>query len=201
MVFSVYFYSKIIVLLLVISSFSLERCKSIEHYIRDAHYFYFGIDFPYWYSVAQAEKESLCRHNVLSYDGVGSEGFAQITHKIWERELDKQGITEIKSLKNHAKAQAYINYRAYKESRCKKLFEMYQIYNGGKLVSKEISNSCSWEYGYKVCKRKNVCVYFKDNVCLQFKNACDINYSYSVAIYRLAQKYRKVGSDGKYKYW
>ncbi len=181
---------------------AVERCEALAPDIRKAHYFYFGADFPYHYSIAQAEKESVCRHSILSSDGVGSEGFAQITWSVWKQALQKEGISEIKSIPNHAKAQAYINYYSYNQSYCKKLFEMYQIYNGGSLVSKELrkTNSCRWEDGYRVCKRKDVCVWQTSAGCKQWRNACDINYEYSYKIYTIAQKYGIIQST-KYLFW
>lgn len=182
--------------------FALERCNSLIPYIKDAHFYYFGVDFPYAYSVAQAEKESRCKHHALSTDGIGSEGFAQITYPWWKSELDKEGILEIKSLKGHARAQAYINYRAYQQSYCKKLFETYQIYNGGNLVSKELqrAGSCKWEDGLKVCRRKDICVWRTEKECKQWRNACDVNYEYSLTIYKLAPKYGFTDSE-KYPFW
>ncbi|MFN3471706.1 MAG: hypothetical protein ACK4ZR_03785, partial [Aquificaceae bacterium] len=176
MVFNVLVYSQVI-----------ASCLALEPYVRDSHWFYFGVDFPYHYSIAQAEKESKCIHHVLSTDGIGSEGFAQITYRWWKEKLDKEGIPEIKSLKNHARAQAYINFEAYRQSACKKLFEMYQIYNGGKLVSKEIFPECKWQIGKERCRRKDVCVMFKRGECVQYRNACDINYGYSEYIYKRGQ--------------
>lgn len=183
------------------SAISLERCKKLINDIRTSHFYYFGVDFPYWYSVAQAEKESACRHNVLSTDGIGSEGFAQITYRWWQKELSKEGILEIKTIQNHSKAQAYINYYNYKRTVCKKLFEMYQLYNGS-FVSKDLkrANSCKWEDGLKYCIPKTICVYKVKGECRQTRTSCDINYSYSSKIYKLSQKY-KTGTDGSYKFF
>ncbi|MEM0325327.1 MAG: hypothetical protein QXW35_05475 [Candidatus Aenigmatarchaeota archaeon] len=181
----------------------LKNCLDLENYIKNAHYFYFGVDFPYWYSISQAQKESNCRHNITSLDGIGSEGFAQITYRWWKSKLDQQNIPEIRSLHNHARAQAYINYEGYKNSRCKKLFEMYQIYNGGYLVSRELAraNSCNWEDGFKACNRKDICVWQTKDGCKQWRNACDINYSYSLKIYELGQLYSRGLKSTKYQYW
>ena len=183
--------------------YSLERCKQLVQPIRVAHYEFFGIDFPYWYSVGQAEKESLCRHSVLSSDGIGSEGFAQITYRWWKDKLQNVGIYEIKSIKNHAKAQAFINKYEYDRTFCRKLFEMYQRYNGGSLVTQELqrARSCKWEDGYRVCKRKDVCVWVTPSGCKQWRNACDINYEYSLKIFKFGQKY-KTGTDSvEYPFW
>ncbi len=178
-----------------------NRCISLKNDIKRAHFYYFGIDFPFWYSIAQAEAESQCRHNILSKDGIGSQGFAQITFSVWKNQLFKEGIKEINTISNHSRAQAYINFVNHKQSYCKKLFETYQMYNGGSLVSIELkrARSCQWQDGYRVCRRKNVCVLKKGQTCIQYRNACDINYSYSKKVYQLAQKY-KIGID-KYIYW
>jgi len=185
------------------STYALEKCKNLIPDIRKAHYYYFGVDFPYWYSVAQAHKESLCRHNVMSLDGIGSEGFAQITYQWWKDKLAKEGIHEIKSITNHARAQAYINYYYHKQNPCNKLWATYQAYNGGTLVFKEIerAKSCNWEDAKKVCRRKDVCVWQTPQGCKQYRNACDINYEYSLKIHQIAQKYR-IGTDSsKYPFW
>lgn len=200
---------KFVCLLLLLSStniYALERCQALVPDIRSAHFKYFGVQFPYWFSVAQAEKESNCRHYIKSTDGIGSEGFAQITWRWWSTQLIKQGIYEIKSITEHAKAQSYINYTYYKQSYCKKLFEMYQMYNGGALVCKELqrAKSCNWSDGKNVCKRKDVCVLVSNTGCKQWRNACDINYSYSLTIWSLSPKYAptKVQNKcGTYNYW
>jgi len=184
-------------------TFAFESCKKLIPDIRRTHYYYFGVDFPYWYSVAQSEKESLCRHNIMSLDGIGSEGFAQITFHWWKDKLAKEGIHEIKSIANHARAQAYINYYYHKQNPCKRLWATYQAYNGGTLVFKETekAKSCNWQDAKKVCKRKDVCVYMTKDGCKQWHNACDINYEYSLKIYQIAQKYR-IGTDSpKYPFW
>ncbi|MGC8869623.1 MAG: hypothetical protein ACP5PT_00835 [Brevinematia bacterium] len=180
-----------------------ERCIKLIPDIRKAHEFYFGLNFPYHYSVAQAEVESNCIHNIFSNDGVGSEGFAQITFVIWKEKLKNENINDIYSIKNYARAQAYINYLQYKQSYCKKLFEMYQRYNGGSYVTKELilSNSCNWSDAYKVCKRGNVCVWKVNNICKQYKNACDINYNYSLTIYKKSINYKLISDERGYAYW
>jgi hypothetical protein len=177
----------------------IGRCISLEPAIRKAHFYYFGLNFPFWYSVAQAEKESQCRHNITSTDGNKSEGFSQITYSLWKDKLQKADIPEITSIPNHAKAQAFINKYYYDRIICKRLWAMYQAYNGGLLINKELQNSCNWSKAYKSCRRKNVCVWKTKEGCKQYRNACDINYEYSVLIYKLGQKYKK-GTD-YYLFW
>ncbi|MEM4385372.1 MAG: transglycosylase SLT domain-containing protein [Candidatus Anstonellales archaeon] len=173
--------------------YSLESCKAYIQDVRSFHRQYFGTDFPYWYSVAQLEKESSCRHNILSSDRVGSEGLAQITYSLWKDKLSSEGIKEIKTISNHLKAQAYINKYYYTRlNHCdKKLWAMYQAYNGGFLVEKEcrLANSSVKSEARKFCNRRDVCIRFKGNKCIQYRNACDINYEYSDKIYKLSGKY------------
>lgn len=179
-----------------------KRCQNLIQPIRKAHYLYFGLDFPYWYSVAQAEQESLCRQTI-SRDGIGSYGFAQITWKYWKKKLKKAGIDNIHFTDDQAKAQAYINHYEFKKTYCKKLFEMYQRYNGGSWVTKELKKSkiCKWVEGLRHCKRGMVCVYYKHGKCIKKKSACKINYNYSLEIYKKSKKY-KSGKDGKlFKFW
>lgn len=184
----------------IFSATPLQRCKSIEHEIKRAHLYYFGLDYPYLFSLAQAQVESQCRHQITSSDGIGSEGFAQITFRWWNKYLLSEGIKEIKSITNHAKAQAFILRYEYDRTYCKKLFEMYQRYNGGSLVTMELkkAGSCEWSDGYNVCSRKDVCVLKTKDGCKQYRNACDINYEYSVHIYDIGIKF---GARETWVYW
>lgn len=195
---------------------ALQRCKQYAHDVKRFHNWYFGIDFPSEYSVAQLHKESLCRNHILSSDGIGSEGPAQITFRVWKKQLEDAGITEIKTIPNHLKAQAYINHACYEQAACKRLWVMYQIYNGGGLVNAEIARAgeCDWTKAYRACKRRDIV--FGNR---QKRNACDINYEYSLKIYEIAEAYRgyigqsriydafgvrnsgTVPSIGGYEYW
>lgn len=176
---------------------TLERCQELSQDVRVAHYYYFGVDFPYEYSVAQLQQESNCR-NVISRDGVGSEGPAQITYRLWKSALVTQGISEIRTTKNHVRAQAYINKSAYNEAQHKKLWIMYQIYNGGGLVNKEVrlAGSPDWKLAYLKCRRK--VVHFSDG---SSENACDINYDYSQRIFKYSEKYRLFPHGKSYPFW
>lgn len=176
---------------------ALERCKKYAHDVKRFHAYYFGIDFPYHDSVAQLQKESLCKNNILSSDGIGSEGPAQITFRVWHNALQKEGIPEIKTISNHLKAQAFINRQAYDQAVCKQLWVMYQTYNGGPLVNKEIrrAGSCDWQKAYAVCQRK--VIVFNNG---QRRNACDINYEYSRKIYDIGQQY-KTFESGTFPFW
>lgn len=176
---------------------TVERCQSLSQGVRRAHAYYFGVDFPSGYSVGQLQQESNCR-DVISRDGVGSEGPAQITYRLWQGPLQKQGVNEIRTVGKHLKAQAYINYAAWKQAEHKRLWIMYQIYNGGGLVNKEIrrAGKADWKAAYSVCRRK--VVRFKDG---STESACDINYDYSKRIYRYGQRYGVLGESKQYPFW
>lgn len=181
-------------------AYPLERCNDYARDVRTAHFQYFGIDYPWWYGVAQLQKESNCR-NVLSKDGVGSEGPAQITYRIWKNPLTKEGIPEVRTRKNHLRAQAFINYDCWKQAEragYPALWVAMQIYNGGGLVLKELNRSgdFSWQAARDACRRKNIT--FSNG---QVRNACDINYEYSKILFKYADKYRIGSESEKYPYW
>ena len=56
------------------------ECLKYKLFIKSASENYFGVNYPYWFSIAQAHVESGCSF-VVSMDGHGSIGFAQITPK------------------------------------------------------------------------------------------------------------------------
>jgi hypothetical protein len=165
--------------------------------VRVSHYQYFGTDYPYHYAVAQLQQESNCK-NVVSLDGVGSEGPAQITYRVWKNALAKQGIGSVKTTANNLRAQAFINKCAYNEARYKKLWIAFQVYNGGGLVNKEIQRAgkVEWQAARDCCRRK--VVHFKGGYT---EDACDINYSYSKRIFRFADSYRTAADSKTFSYW
>lgn len=175
----------------------LKKCNDLAHEVKVAHYQYFGTDFPYHYSVGQLQQESNCK-NVVSLDGVGSEGPAQVTYKVWKDSLRKQGIGEVKSTKNNLRAQAFINYQAHKQNRYKKLWVSYQIYNGGGLVLKEIARAgkLDWQLARNACRRK--IVHFKGGYT---ESACDINYAYSKQLYKYGNAYRSFSDTSTFSFW
>jgi hypothetical protein len=178
---------------------ALDRCKSYTNEVRKYHSYYFGINFPWWYGVAQLQKESNCR-DIISRDGVGSEGAPQITYRWWADKLAKEGVYDVKNRNNQLKAQAYINYDAYKKTKNygRKLWVTFQIYNGGTLVLKEIDRAGVVDHSVarQQCKRKNIT--FNNG---QVRNACDINYEYPIILYKYADKYRLGKDDDSFQYW
>jgi len=176
---------------------AIERCQELSQEVRVAHSLTFGTDFPSHYSVGQLQQESNCR-NVISRDGVGSEGPAQITYRVWKDALERKGITEIRTTKNHLRAQAYINKCAYNEACTKKLWVAYQIYNGGGLVNKEIKRAGKpdWSASRAQCRRK--IVHYRDG---SSESACDINYDYSKRVFRYGNTYRTASDGAAYSFW
>jgi hypothetical protein len=170
--------------------------------VRKAHYKVFGLDYPYWYGVAQLKQESGCR-DILSKDGIGSQGLAQITYRWWKPFLNSKGIANIGSVDNQLLSQAYIMQDAKKQAYSKNLWVAYQVYNGGGLVNKEISRArldldiieVSHSIAYKYCKRKIITFNSGQKI-----DACLINYEYSQKIYEYSKQY-KMGQDGSYTFW
>lgn len=157
----------------------------------------FGTDYPYHYAVAQLHKESLCR-NVLSRDGVGSEGYAQITYRVWEKRLKTFGINEVRTTSNNLRAQAIINKDVWDSTPHKKLWVSMQIYNGGYLVLKEIdrAGAVDWQAARDQCKRR--IIRFNNG---QERSACDINYEYSKLIFKYGEDYRRTEDSERFPFW
>ena len=176
---------------------ALERCQQYSQEVRKAHSYYFGVDFPWHYSVAQLQQESNCR-DITSRDGIGSQGLAQITYRWWNKPLAKAGIPDITSTSNQFRAQAFINHDAWGQNKWHLLWVSYQIYNGGRLVLKEIKRAghpC-WISARQFCNRKIIT--FNNG---QKIDACTINYEYSQKIFEYAEKYRIMKDTDKFKYW
>lgn len=183
---------RFILLFLFVTLLEADRCKSYIQDVRKAHFKVFGLNYPYWYGIGQLRQESLCR-DVISQDGIGSQGLAQITYRIWDKYLSKYGINHIESTENQLKAQALIMKNCKKQAYSSHLWVAYQIYNGGPLVNKEIIRArndlgirevphCIAE---KYCKRRDIT--FLNG---QIINACDINYDYSKKVYEYGNKYK-----------
>lgn len=191
-----------ILLFLSVTLWADDRCNSYTQDVRKAHYKVFGLDYPYWYGVGQIKQESGCR-DILSKDGIGSQGLAQITYRWWKPFLLSKGIANIGSLDNQLLAQAYIMQDAKKQAYSQNLWVAYQVYNGGSLVNKEIVKArqdlgiveVPHDIARRYCNRKIVT--FNNG---QKIDACFINYEYSEKIYKYSQQY-KLGNDKPYNFW
>lgn len=177
---------------------ALQRCSQYQREVRIAHSMQFGIEYPWWYGVAQLEEESACRSGVTSNDGVGSQGLSQVTWSFWGKHLKKAGINDLSTTKNQIRAQAYVMRDAHRH-RFYELWVSYQIYNGGRLVLKEIARSGGapdWAKAKAVARRRDV--HFSNG---QVINAADINYRYSKRIFKHGQRYRLGIDSARYPFW
>jgi hypothetical protein len=191
---------KVLVLLIVALSFAYaqQRCETYIQEVRKAHYSQFGVDFPYQYGVGQLQQESECR-NIISRDGIGSEGLSQITYRVWQKSLKANGVESINAIPDQLKAQAIIMHSVYKPQYG--LWVTYQIYNGGGLVLKEINRAkvVEWSKAKEQCRRGKSCFTYKGlTTC---RSNCEINYEYSQNIFKYGGHYGSIQQSNKYRYW
>jgi hypothetical protein len=193
-----------ILLSLFVTLLAAERCRSYLQSVRVASYSVFGVDFPYWYNIGQLKQESGCR-DVISNDGVGSQGVAQITYRVWRSYLKKHNINGLQSIDNQLLAQAWILKNCKKQAYSSHLWVMYQIYNGGSMVNKEIVRArqalgikeVSHDIARHFCKRRTIT--FLNGTK---RSACDINYEYSKKVYKYGSQYRLFAvSHSQYIFW
>lgn len=177
---------------------SISRCQSYVQDVRRAHWTQFGVDYPYQYGVGQLVQESGCR-NVISLDGVGSEGLPQITYRLWQKPLKAKGVESIKAIPDQLKAQAIIMKSVYQPKYG--LWVTYQVYNGGGLVLKEINRAGgeNWEKAKAQCRRGQSCFTYPSGKKECVSN-CEINYDYSVQVYKYGERYASIRSS-KFRYW
>jgi len=193
-----------------------DRCLFLARPIQEASFKYISKDFPYWYNIGLAKKETNCKW-IKSLDGHGSVGYFQLTPKFLDTFLRPLFPDYDKEYsKDHFYAFAYYLRSLIETSPVKKLWVIYQRYNGGDWVLYECKLAKSYDYkacmeacykcrelGGKRC-RGIVCVWrTPSGDCKQYRHACEINYSYSVFIYQKGQDYRVAlsGKDGRWIYW
>lgn len=184
-------------ILLAVNLSAVDRCTSYVREVRIAHFKEFGLDFPYQYGVAQLLAESNCR-DIISNDGVGSQGVAQITYRLWQKVLDEGGIKSISSSSNSIKAQALIMKHLHKPEY--PLWVTYQLYNGGSWVLKEIrkAGATDWDKAKAQCTRGNS--KFTTSKGVVYRSNCDINYSYSKEIFKYGKRYAN-SSSSLFRFW
>ncbi|MCX6076440.1 MAG: hypothetical protein NTW78_06065 [Campylobacterales bacterium] len=188
---------KALLLLLLSIALYAGTCANYVQEVRRYHYAEFGVDFPYQYAIGQLQQESGCR-NVISIDGVGSEGVSQITFKVWKIMLIAAGINDIKAVGNQLRAQAIIMHSLHNPKQG--LWVTYQKYNGGGLVLKEINRAGieDWQKAKDECKRGQSCFTYKGKTTC--RSNCEINYDYSQKIYKYGGEYGSVQST-QFRYW
>lgn len=174
-----------------------DTCSSYVQDVRKAHYTVFGVNYPYQYGVAQLVQESGCR-NILSLDGVGSEGLPQITYRVWQKPLKEAGINGIRAIGDQLKAQAIIMHSLHNSKQG--LWVTYQKYNGGGLVLKEINRAGieDWQKAKEQCRRGQSCFTYKGK--RSCRSNCEINYEYSQNIFKYGRSYGNIQSSA-FRYW
>jgi len=178
------------------------RCLKLEPAIQEATHRYIAIEYPTHYNIATAEKETSCRWRE-STDGHGSVGYFQLTPKFLDPLLKPLFPDYTKSYsKDHFYAFAYYLNTLIQSTPTPRLWVAYQRYNGGNWVIRECKRAGLWEREkcLQNCRRGWVCVWKVGEECKQYRSACEINYEYSLLIYRYAEKYRR-GEDGRWRYW
>lgn len=176
-----------------------DNCLKLKEITKQAHKDVIGEKYPYWYGLGLMRAETNCRW-LVSLDGHGSIGYAQITPKFLDHILKPLFPDYDKPYsQDHFYALAYLTGLELK--RACRLWQVYQAYNGGGLVYEECkrANSCTHEECKKECRRKNVCVWMTSEGCKQYRSACEINYGYSVKVYKFGQLY-KDGVD-EMRFW
>ena len=191
----------LIVLLWIGVAVASDRCDSLVSPVKRVSQYYLGKEFPWWYNVGVAKKETNCKW-VGSLDGHGSVGYFQLTPKFLDRMLRLLFPDYDKPFsQQHFEAFAYYVGVLLKSSPVRKLWVVYQRYNGGDWVVKECQKAGCWVWGqcYKQCKRGNVCVWMTASGCKQWRSACEINYEYSLRVWQYGRKWKE-GED-RIAYW
>jgi hypothetical protein len=178
------------------------RCLKLEPAIQEATHKYIAKDYPIHYNIATAEKETSCRWRE-SLDRHGSVGYFQLTPKFLDPILRPLFPDYTKPYsKDHFYAFAYYLNTLIASNPTPRLWVVYQRYNSGNWVIQECKRAGSWEWEkcLQNCKRGRVCVWKVGAECKQYRSACEVNYEYSLLIYRYAEKYHR-SVDGRWRYW
>ena len=111
---------------------ALDRCEAHIKDVRVEHTKYFGIQFPYWYGVAQLKTESACRTNITAFDA--GQGIAQFMPKTAQYIQSLMGeALDPYNPRQAIRMQAFYMNRIHRtENWTDRLWISYQIYNGGK---------------------------------------------------------------------
>jgi len=176
---------------------AVDRCLDYKVEVRNASIQFLGPDYPYHYNLGQLQQESRCR-NVVSFDnGRGlaqfMDGTTRYVNKLYGTNLDPMNT-------EHAiKLQAmYLRQIDKKENFSDRLWTLYQIYNGGRKTlyqEYERAGKIDWNLMRKECKRRVITL--KNGNKLDF---CEVNYNYSMLVYRYGKDYRTYSKDGR-RFW
>ena len=178
-----------------------DRCDGLVETVKRVSQHYLGKEFPWWYNVGVAKKETNCRW-VISADGHGSVGYFQLTPKFLDRMLRPLFPDYDKVYSGqHFEAFAYYVGVLLRSSQVKKLWVVYQRYNGGDWVLSECERAGSWVWKecYRQCRRKDVCVWKTASGCRQWRSACEVNYEYSLRVWEYGRRWK--GGEDRVAYW
>lgn len=185
-----------LIFLVVAPVHALDRCEAHVKDVRVEHTKYFGVQFPYWYGVAQLKTESVCRTNITAFDA--GQGIAQFMPKTSQYIQSLMGeALDPYNPRQAIRMQAfYMNRIHTKENWTGRLWIAYQIYNGGKsTLYKEYQRAeiLDWDLMKMGCLRKKI--QMKWGVL----DLCEVNYDYSKKVEKYGNQYRR-GVDGM-RYW
>jgi hypothetical protein len=178
---------------------AVDRCDDFVIDVRNQHIKYFGPDYPWWYGIGQLRQESNCRTTVTAFDaGMGIAQFMPATHKYIEN-LIGDGKLDPYNFHHAIRMQAFYMSILHKQNKFsgKPLCYTYQAYNGGwKLLYTESAraNSEQWIDMKNACQRRKIKL-----KCGSLLDFCDVNYDYSIKVWKYGNKYRT--SDDIIKYW
>jgi len=174
------------ILLLSQDVFAVDRCMQFVHDIRRANSYYWGLKFPYWYAVGQAQQESSCRSNIASFDGGrGLMQFMPATERYCEQYL---GPLDMKNSFHAIKANAWYMKQIHKNNQDGALWLTYMFYNGGiSICMKEAQRAGVIDFDLMrlYCKRKKIKLQSG-----QILDLCDVAYQYPQRVFRYGLKYK-----------
>ncbi len=190
------------------AKYQFDDCLKYKPYILNIFIKAYGLDYPWWFNLGQLKLESNCKWYMFSYDGLGSIGPAQIVERFHDAKFKQKGLTNWKVVPSEYFYAYFILMQESLDAThplCytgptiqKKMWAWFQIYNTGPkgVVNTAITKAgiCNHDIAKQYCRGKNICVYKTANGCKQYRNSCDINFDYSVLVYKYGQKYKPQGS-------
>jgi soluble lytic murein transglycosylase-like protein len=180
--------------------FAVDRCDQYKIEIKNQSTRILGPQWPWYCNLAQLSQESNCRANITAFDG--GQGMAQFMPAT-EKGMERKYHTSFNPYdpKDAMRMQSLFLYELHQGNKFpnKPVWLTFQAYNGGYvLLQKEYLrsiqhvdaklNQCTtkpdWEKMKPQCRRKKIPM--KGGRILDL---CDVNYNYSIQIYRGGKKY------------
>ncbi len=177
----------LLLLLITVPSYGLDRCQEFIPDVRQQHIRYFGWNYPWWYGVGQLKQESGCRDHITAFDlGQGAAQFMPATVKEVNR-LMGENLDPYKR-PDALRMQAFYMTRIHRQNWNKALWITYQGYNGGFTLLKrerDRAGKTDWDAMKQCCKRKILTLKSGKKLDL-----CSVNYDYSKKVYKYGNVYR-----------